>query len=50
MKKILFVVFGAMSIMACGNQTANVSDVKDSIENDTIEVVDSTLIDTINID
>lgn len=50
MKKILF-VFAAMILMfACGGSSTKQSTVSDSVLVDSIEYIDSTMIDTISID
>ena len=49
MKKILFVFIVMIAMIACGGNTTKQSIANDSISTDSIEVVDSTLIDTISI-
>lgn len=51
MKKLLFVFTLMLAMMSCGGNSAKLIEVaNDTTEIDTIEVVDSTLIDTISID
>ena len=50
MKKILFVFAAMLMMFACGGGSTKQSTVSDSVLVDSIEYIDSTMIDTISID
>ena len=50
MKKILFVFAAMLMMFACGGNSTKQSTVSDSVSVDSIENVDSTMVDTISID